>query len=399
MIVGSGRTINVCMVTSRFFPEYGGGAKQALSLCQKLKDRGINPIVVTFNHDKRLNSRKVIREIAEGIEVNRVSPLMKRKGWTACANLLNFLIRERKKYHILHVHGVYYQAYIAALTARALKKKIITKISVYGGDDPLTISRSQLGLLKLRIISLVDRIICTTSQLFANSIKAGLKEKHLVRIPNGVDVDKFKPLSPNQRIDLRNRLGIGDKGIVVMFTGILYRRKGLDLLLKAFKQIARRDKELKLILVGPCEIKEHWGIDEDYVRTLRRLAHPLGNRLIFTGYVHNVEDYLRAADIFVLPSWREGLPNSLLEAMACGLPCVATRLPWNQEIIRDGENGLLFQAGDIDDLTEKLLRLVEDSDLRKRMGEKARIAMVKNFSIDKIADKYVKLYRNLLNNK
>lgn len=384
------------MVTSRFFPDYGGGVKQALSLCQKLTDRGVKPLVVTFNHNKRLNNGMVMREMVDGIRVIRLSPLMKGERFTKYPNLLNFLLNHKTAYQILHVHGIDYQAYTAALAAQLVKKKVIAKIAGYGGDDPLTILNTRLGTFKLRMISVIDTIVCTTNQLFRSCLDAGLAREKLVRIPNGVDIDKFSPLPLDQKINLRQRLGIGKQEMMILFTGALRPLKGIELLLASVSRLANMNPPLKLVLVGPCDKEKHWGIDEHYVTTLRNKAAEMKHQVTFAGYVHNIEKYLQAADLFVLPSWREGLSNSLLEAMACGLPCVATQIPCNQEIIRNGGNGFLFQPGNIDDLTAKLLQLIEHSSLRNKIGIQARRTILETFSIDKVADTYLHLYRNML---
>ena len=119
----------------------------------------------------------------------------------------------------------------------------------------------------------------------------------------------------------------------------------------------------------------------------------VADRLKFVGVTHDVPSHLRAADLFVLPSKREGLPVALLEAMACGLPCVASRLPGSTEaIIEDGSNGLLVAPGDVAALTHAIGKLLDDQDLRHRLGAAARATIAHRFASGEVADRWLEAY-------
>jgi glycosyltransferase involved in cell wall biosynthesis len=116
----------------------------------------------------------------------------------------------------------------------------------------------------------------------------------------------------------------------------------------------------------------------------------------FTGWKQNTADYLRASDIFILPSLGEGLPNSLLEAMACGLTCMSTRIGGISELITDGKNGLLIEPGSVSAVFEGLHRAASDPGAAAAMGKEARKRMMAGFSIENIAKKYTELYSRVL---
>ena len=118
--------------------------------------------------------------------------------------------------------------------------------------------------------------------------------------------------------------------------------------------------------------------------------------VIFKPNVENVHDFLCAADLFVLPSYGEGLPMSMLEAMACNLPVIVTDVGGIPYVIKDGENGLLIKPGNIKDLTEKLIWCIEHENERKELGSQGRKTIEKNHGIDKVADKYIQVYKSII---
>jgi len=115
----------------------------------------------------------------------------------------------------------------------------------------------------------------------------------------------------------------------------------------------------------------------------------------FAGKVSNVKEYYDMSDIFVLPSISEGLSNALLEAMSSGMAVVASNVGGNKEIIEDKKNGLLFEVGDKQDLAEKLSVLCNDKSLREELGVNARNKILKDYSIDIVTEKYIRLYNEI----
>ena len=153
-------------------------------------------------------------------------------------------------------------------------------------------------------------------------------------------------------------------------------------------EMARR---LKKIEPRACFLLIGSGKDEE---RMRQAASGLGN-VQFIGFVDNVADYLAALDIFVFPSRHEGLGSTLLDAMTFGLPIVATRVGGIPEIIRDGENGFLVDAGDIDSLVAETGRLLHDTDLRKRVGRTNMLA-AESYTAQQMALRYEKIYTAIL---
>lgn len=194
-----------------------------------------------------------------------------------------------------------------------------------------------------------------------------------VVITRGVDVHRFAPPTPDQRRQARQHLRIHDDHVVLLYAGYLQRSKGVFDLLDAFARIADAHPRALLLLAGD-------GADRD---ELARRAAPLvrAGRVRLAGHVdHDLMPlYCRAADIAVMLSWSEGMPNAVVEAIASGLPVVATAVGGTPEAVCDGLTGLLVPSHDVPAAAEALDRLVRDADLRRRFGERARRHALEHF--------------------
>ena len=158
-----------------------------------------------------------------------------------------------------------------------------------------------------------------------------------------------------------------------------------------------KDIFTKLILIGPT--KNHFEVDSEIVERIKQDAAER-EILPFIRFVErtlHVDEYMKLADIFVLPSMREGLPNSLLEAMACGIPCVVTNLPGVTDwLVNDGRTGLLFQSDDPNDLSEKIIPYVTNQTASKQIGRAARHFMEDSFSSVSTSLQVLDLYRRIV---
>jgi N-acetylgalactosamine-N,N'-diacetylbacillosaminyl-diphospho-undecaprenol 4-alpha-N-acetylgalactosaminyltransferase len=174
----------------------------------------------------------------------------------------------------------------------------------------------------------------------------------------------------------------------------------VDVLLKAWAEVIRYEKGLKLTIIG------HGLLESE----LKILSQSLGieKSVEFTGMVENVEAYLKNAELFVLSSRSEGMPNALLEAMSYGIPCIATNVGGNSELLGGEEkeipiggyliakNGLLVNPDDVKGLTEAILYFIRNERAREEMGRGSRKFIQENYSIDSIADRYISLYQSML---
>jgi len=203
-------------------------------------------------------------------------------------------------------------------------------------------------------------------------------------ILNGIDTEYFRP-----RVDLRRRvrhaLGIPDDRFVVLFLGRMDRLKGIYLLLEALAILRRASSPLVCLLVGSIEVV-------DIPQRVAQLG--IGDIVRVIGPVGKLEvlDYYCASDVFVLPSYLEGISSALIEAMACGLPVVATKVGGNPEVVRDKEDGVLIEPGKAEALATAIQRFQSDPSAIATLGRNARARIQERFSLDSMTDQYVRAY-------
>lgn len=220
--------------------------------------------------------------------------------------------------------------------------------------------------------------------------RVGIASRRITQIYNGVDTTRFRPDAVRSRADLPAMLQ-GEDIVLVGTVGRLQPVKDQATLLRSFANLVGTHGELKprmrLAMVG----------DGPMMRELQELARSLGieNVTWFSGGVSNVDRILRCLDVFVLPSLNEGISNTILEAMACALPVVVTRVGGNRELVQDGVCGRFFEPGDVLTLSAILSKYAGDRTLRARHGEAARQTVLDRFSLDSMTDRYQSFYDGL----
>lgn len=202
----------------------------------------------------------------------------------------------------------------------------------------------------------------------------------------GVDPLRFCPDSNVRRIT-REELGINQHTKLILFMGRLNRDKGVLDLVEAFLDISRRRPDVALLLVGAQE--------DIHFSALQEMCGEYRHRIHYQSFTRTPERYMATADVFCLPSYREGFGMTLIEAAACGVPAVASRISGIVDAVSDGETGLLFMPANVPELTHALLTLISDEPLCQRMGVLARSRTVALFAPDKIAVEVLALYDTL----
>ncbi len=204
---------------------------------------------------------------------------------------------------------------------------------------------------------------------------------------SGVDLERFHP-DFNLRQSMRAQLGVPDTACLLLFLGRLNRDKGIYDLARAFARLSRDSGAVWLALVGPDEA----GVETRF----NALCGDALARVVRVGYTTVPEQYMAAADVFVLPSYREGFGSVVIEAAACGVPAVASRIYGLTDAVDEGETGLLHPPGDVAALHETLARLCADSGLRASLGEKARIRAGAHFSMACVTAELLAFYEKIL---
>ncbi len=213
-------------------------------------------------------------------------------------------------------------------------------------------------------------------------------KKNVSMIYNGIEISRY--LEPVEKDDdLRKKLNISDDKIIVGTVGRLSPVKGYKYLINAFKEVADKNKDVSLLLVGEGPEKEN------LLNQINDLALS-SNVIMVPGSDGGIEKYFGIIDIFCLPSIEEGLGLSLMEAMASGSGCIATRVGGLKELIDDGDNGLLVPSQDYKALSAAILKLIEDKSLREKLSSNARKKALNSFSIEDSVKKTITVYREAI---
>jgi teichuronic acid biosynthesis glycosyltransferase TuaC len=289
---------------------------------------------------------------------------------------------------ILHAHRATPEGFVGQLIAK--KYAIPLVCSLRGGDINVFPYRDRLTMsLTRRVLSNGHRVISVSGSLkaAAESISATLKPIRVIY--NGCTTNDFY-FDEGRRQRHRATLGISGEAKVLIFVGNLIKTKGVFELLKSFAKLASSHQNLYLIMVGT-------GSEQKKIENFIASA-TLEKRIFMTGGVPHgkVSGWLNAADIFVLPTYSEGLPNALLEAIACGLPVVATRAGGIPEVVEDGKSGILINPRDCDSLSAAIKYLLDNEAAADTMGIAGKQYVETNFSWERNAQETIKIYKEIL---
>lgn len=300
-----------------------------------------------------------------------------RKIKNAMKAIKEFLVRTKEPVDIVHIHlsfGMsFYRKLIFFVIARF--KQLKTVIHLHGSKFDEFYDKG--GWLRKKLISYMfnhaDALIALSKE-WKSFISSVSNNSNITIVYNGASVEKFA-----------NKLDNGDV-INILFMGRLGDRKGTYDLIEAFKSLAKSFPEARLLLGGDGELDKVKQIleEEDLIEKVSVLGWVGGDQKI---------ELFRRADMYVLPSYNEGLPGSILEAMAAGSPIVSTTVGGIPEAVLDGINGYLVAPGDITALSQALASLCKDKTLRNRMGKASQELILEKFNINKIVQQIVTLYK------
>ncbi|MBI3899539.1 MAG: glycosyltransferase family 4 protein [Gammaproteobacteria bacterium] len=371
--------LRVLMVVDGCYPSLGGAEIQVALLGRTLKARGHDVSVLS----PLLDATMPLRGTVEGIPVERIA-YPRIRGLGAFILMVRFawiLLHRRSRYDAIHIHMMKNLATVAGLVRPLLRASVTVKVSGAWEFDGgvLDAERRNHWLTRLRNkwIGRCDYFQCISVYTRQRLRDAGYAEHKLRMIPNAVEVDRFSdPQSPTQ-----------DHVPTVVFVGRMRAVKGLDVLIRAWKQVCARHVA-RLIIAG----------DGPELNNLKRLAGDMGltDSIEFPGRVMAVPALLQKADVYVQPSYQEGLPNSVLEGMSAGLPIVATRVSGNEDVVEDGVNGQLVPAGNAEALAEALTALVGDLSRARSQGRMSRQIIEEKFQTSVVVEQLIKAYQRAL---
>ncbi|MFQ6107710.1 MAG: glycosyltransferase family 4 protein [Thermoplasmata archaeon] len=369
--------MKVLQVAPYFHPHVGGVESHVLDLSRKLSDFGYQIEIVTSMYEKLRERERVF-----GLDVVRLKPLAIRWRTPITSRLRKYVAESDAD--IVHAHSPPpLDSYFAARSCESSNKPFVITyhcdLEIPGVLGPMIVWVYEKTFGSYTVSS-ADRIIVTTSTYAATS-RSVWKYVPVV-IPNAVDAETFNPSVDGSEI--RERHNIGSEEDVVLFVGRLVSHKGIEHLLDAARLIA----DAKFVVVGGGE----------FVRELARRLKP--RNVIFAGRVPytDLPKYYAACDLSVLPSVSrlEAFGIAALEGMSSGKPVVVSDIPGVREVITEGEEGLLCEPMNPEDLAAKISILLKDDQRRQRMGAKGRQKVEKYFNIERVARKVAEVYEALV---
>lgn len=289
-------------------------------------------------------------------------------------------LHKKNPFDIVHIHGDFIEAYFGGKLSRKLN--IPTVITIHAGLNQRLLKPKNAGYLKN-----ISKIICVSEEIAGDLGKIGVPKEKITVISSGIYLIEFNSADESKISELRNKYG---KPILIS-VGVLRISKGHKYLIEAYKQLKPKYVSLSLIIIGS-------GPEE---KKLKYAAENLSG-IYFLGRQNHgkIVEYLKAADIFVLPSIdlpqdREGMPTSVMEAMAAGLPVVATRVGGVPYLIKDGVNGFLVNPGSAEELTETIVKLIDNPDIAQKMRAQ-NLEDIKQKDWPIITKKIDEIYKSIL---
>lgn len=387
--------IRVLFLILEYAPMFSGHGVYLRRLFPVLNSYGVKASVLTANFGEGSEREKV-----DGTCVHRFRyPLGWRRAtlWAAL-RVVHFLVRHRREFDVLHINGAFDVFGIITVAGRLLGKTVVTQLVLLGSDDPETFLRTyRLAHVRLWLMARTHCFLCISPQLADSCRNVDIPNARIECIPQGVDTRRFLPATFTEKTLLRRQLGLPSDGPLASFVGAIIHRKGVDMLVEAWKTVQARRPDAALIFVGPFEFAgDDDGVAEHsrFVARIREEIDRYGLSIHFQGRRDNVEVFLRASDVFVLPSRSEGFGNVIIEAMASGIPTVVTPMDGVASVsVVDGETGFIVDGPGA--IARAILELINNPERAVMMGTRARQRAEELFSIQRVAGLYAATYREL----
>jgi glycosyltransferase involved in cell wall biosynthesis len=389
-------TPRICVVSALYHPDLGGLGRQAQLLSERLRKEGVKLFVIARKME--VNGRAAFSPSVEVVRVPSLFPKHHILEEISLKNILismvfslgclGVLIRRRRSYDLVHFHGASIPLFVALPVLKWMGKKVVAKVAAANlGTEAGSLSGNYgfLGNLLARLVLRVDAFVAISDEIRDGLLRDDVPSEQIHNISNFIDPEIFYPPALDEKVRLKAKFGYAENPLL-LFAGRLVPRKGVEYLLEAWQEVCPYFQEARLLLLGDGPLLKH----------LKETAFRLDieGTCRFAGRVDNVAEYLRAADIFVLPSLQEGLSNSLLEAMATRLPVVATRIGGVVDVIRDGENGLLVAPSSGRELAAGIRAVLGDAALGERLAWAAMETIRASYGLESRVARYKDLYES-----
>jgi len=368
-----GTLMKVIMVSPCYYPVKGGTETTVRNLAITLNKNGVQTDVMAFNVDQRRNPKwRGKTEKIDGITVYRIPAFKSIQSYRVTAGV-NFIpgrfTNILKNYDIVHFHELEFSFPLFSIHIK--KSKIL---HLHGID---------YNFLKMHHISrfllkhLVQAYISISKQMTKELIDLGITKSKIVYLPNSIDVNIFKP-------------GKQKEENMLLFVGRISQDKGLHILLRSLRHIK---EPIRLIIIGPPD----WNVNyfQNILKMIESENRKGKHEIKYLGAMEQSRliEWYQKASLFILPSFTEGFPVTVLEALSCETPVIATPVGGIPEIIKNYKNGILIPIGDSNCLAEKIQYLLKNKEVRLKMGYEGRMLVTKYNSLEATAKKLILVYK------
>jgi glycosyltransferase involved in cell wall biosynthesis len=367
--------------------KWGGGPDKTILLSAEQHDRSRVEVVVVYVRDVRDREFSIgDKARAKRLMFYEIEERGKLDFQVLCA-LREIVIRH--DINIIHAHD-YKSDLFAYLLRRKLKDRGLAVISTMHGWALSGVRGRIFWHLDLLLMRQFDRIIAVSHATKEEMVVAGMPSDLISVIHNGIDTETWSQGQLN--VSMRDALGIGNAFPIIGYVGRISPEKDLGTWLRAAALVAQEYPAAQFVVVGE-------GRDNKLIEQLKTLAAALdiAHKVYFLGYREDLPSIYATFDLFFLSSRREGICNSLLEAMAMGIPIVATDAGGTKELIINGKTGCVVAAGEAEAMARATVALIRDETLRKKMGKDARNHIEQKFSFSSRLRRIETLYENILN--
>lgn len=370
--------MRILYIVDGHYPAVGGAELQAGMLSRQLQDKGHQVLVIC----PRLRAEQSLDDEIQGVRVQRLDyPKV-----PYCQSLflvlafMGYMWRRRNDFDAIHVHMVNWFAPVLGFLKPKISAVVVAKFSGATEFDTgvldLGLRNTWLHRIKNHYIRKLDYFQVLSKYTRQRLLDFDYDSEKIIGIPNGVNLARFQATEPSTDAKVM-RLG---------FCGRIVPVKGLDVLLQAMAPLIveeRLDIQLHLAGSGPER------------PALESLSQDLGlqDRVHFLGSLEDVGQLLARIDVYLQPSYQEGLPNSVIEAMAAQRAVIASRISGNEDVVQHELTGLLFESGDVVGLRDALRKLYFDVPLRVSMGREGRRVIESQFKLERIVEALESLFR------
>ncbi|MFT4713005.1 MAG: glycosyltransferase involved in cell wall biosynthesis [Porticoccaceae bacterium] len=359
------------------FPGLGGAEAQALKLAISLRNRGAFVEFVT----PRILPTQSLEEIFHGFTVRRIDyPHLRFVGsLVLMAYFARYLRNNTHRFDAIHVHITHLMAATAGYVRKYVDLSVITKISGYyefeGGVLDQRKRFKPLNMLLRTGLRKVDFVQTISEETREKLIEADFRSDQIIFIPNGIDTGE-KPVST-----------IDSTMTTLGYCGRLREVKGVHVLLDAFAKVLEKRPNTSVCL----SIAGSGSSSDDLLEQANALG--ISNHIEWLGLVEDTQSYFGSIDIYIQPSFAEGLPNSVMEAMVTQQPVIASDIGGNNDLVEHEISGLRFPAGDAESLSNQIIRLLDDVELRRSIAAAGREVMEQRYDIERVVTQLAELYR------